>query len=56
MKVIPLYSGKYHIDLILRLGSFWIGCHYSKKGQSICIGIPIIVVRIGKTVYRKEEA
>ena len=45
-----------YIDLIIRLGSFWIGIHHSKRNQSWCIAlIPCIVIRIGKTIYKEDK-
>jgi hypothetical protein len=41
-----------HVDLVIRLGSFWIGVHYSDRFQSYCVALfPCVVVRIGKTPY-----
>ena len=45
-----------HVDLILRLGSLWVGGHYSERHRSWCIApFPCIVFRIGKTPYTTKE-
>jgi len=45
----------YKFDFVPRLGSLWMGIHYSKRYQSICIGIiPCLIIRIGKTIYIKD--
>ena len=51
-----LYRGKkWNIEFLPRLGSLWVGCHYSVKFQSYCVEvIPCLVFRIGKTDYVKD--
>ena len=48
-----IYRGKvWNVQLIIRLGSLWMGCHYSSRYTSFCIAlIPCVVVRIGKSDY-----
>jgi hypothetical protein len=50
MITFPIYKSKRHtIDFIARLGSFWIGCHYSEVMRTYCVAIlPCCVIRIGK--------
>lgn len=52
-----LYTGKvWNVELVVRLGSFWVGCHYSSINQSYCVAlIPCVVVRFGKTNYFPTE-
>ena len=46
----------WYIDLVTRLGSFWVGVHYSSNYQAYCISpLPCITLRIGKTKYKKEK-
>ena len=43
---------KWNIDLVIRLGSFWWGVHYSDAYKSFCVAlIPCVVLRVGKTPY-----
>lgn len=51
-----LYQGKkWNIEFLPRLGSLWIGCHYSKRYESYCIAlIRCFVIRIGKTQYVRD--
>ncbi len=47
--------GKYYVDLILRLGSFWMGAHQSHRNHCWCINlIPCVTVRIGTTEYKPD--
>ena len=52
-----LYTGKvWNIELVVRLGSFWVGVHYSSQYQSYCVAlIPCVVFRFGKTNYFQVE-
>jgi hypothetical protein len=46
---------EWFVHFIFRIGSFWMGIHYSKKNQSYCIAVlPCVVVRIGKTDYSPD--
>lgn len=53
-----VYRGTtWNVQLIVRLGSFWVGAHYSNNYQSWCIAlIPCVVFRIGKTEYKHDAA
>lgn len=45
-----------HVDIVLRWGSFWVGCHYSERHKSCCIAlIPGVVLRVSKTPYDNPE-
>lgn len=57
MKVLSLGTPKgVHVDLVLRLGSLWIGAHYSPKQRAWCVTlIPCITVRIGRTPYKPDK-
>ena len=47
---------RWHINVVLRFGSFWIGCHFSRKHKSICIApVPCVVIRIARTPYTTPE-
>lgn len=47
---------KLFIDLIIRWGSCWIGCHYSYYHSSVCIAlIPCIVIRIAKKPFTGDK-
>lgn len=50
-----LFRGKWNGDLVMRLGSFWMGVHYSKNYEAYCISLlPCVTFRIGKTLHRKD--
>lgn len=51
-----VYQGKtWNIQFLPRLGSFWVGVHYSKLYQSYCIAlVPCLVIRVGKSEYVKD--
>jgi hypothetical protein len=54
--IVPIGKKEYHVDLIFRLGSFWIGAHHSPKYKSVCIALmPCVVLRIALTPYTPEE-
>ena len=53
---VKLFKGcVWNIHLIFRLGSCWIGCHYSNNQKSYCIAlIPCVIIRIAKTQYTHD--
>jgi hypothetical protein len=52
---IKLFKGKWKGDLVLRLGSLWVGVHHSPRYECYCITpFPCITFRIGKTDYLKD--
>lgn len=49
-----IIKGK-HIALIFRLGSFWMGVHYSSNHNSYCIALlPCFVIRIADNEYSHD--
>lgn len=45
----------FYVDLIVRLGSLWVGVHYSERFESYCIAVlPCVVLRVGKTEYKQD--
>lgn len=44
--------GGLYVNLVIRAGSLWVGCHYSEYYKSVCIAlIPCVVIRVGYTPY-----
>lgn len=51
-----LFTGKkLRVDFLPRFGSFWMGAHYSKQYQALCVAIiPCLVFRFGLTDYIRD--
>lgn len=48
-------TNNWYIDFIPRLGSFWLGVHYSNTYKSYCIAlIPCLILRVGRTPYKPD--
>lgn len=48
-------KNKTYINFIPRIGSFWMGAHYSSQYKAVCIAVlPCLVVRIAKTPYKHD--
>lgn len=46
----------WYFDVIFRLESFWVGCHYSYQHKSFCVGLlPCVIIRIAKTPYVADD-